>query len=47
MTQVWESIDQVEKDRVAKLEIFDEFEEWNLLMSHYCLVVAKRGLVRA
>lgn len=26
--------------RIQRLEIFDEFEEWNLLQAHYCLVLA-------
>ena len=29
--------------RVAKLEIFDEFEEWNLIMGHYCMAVAHKA----
>ena len=33
-----------EKLRVAKLEIFDEVEEWNMLMSHYCLTTAVRNM---
>ena len=28
--------------RIQKLEIFDEFEEWNLIMDHYCIAVAHR-----
>ena len=32
-----------ERKRVAKLEIFDELEEWRLLMAHYCFTVAVRG----
>jgi hypothetical protein len=32
-----------EHKRVAKLEIFDELEEWRLLMAHYCFTVAVRG----
>ena len=35
------------KRRVYKLEIFDEMEEWNLLLSHYCLTVATRGSLLA
>jgi hypothetical protein len=31
-----------EKERIAKLEIFDEIEEWKLLVSHYCFVFASR-----
>ncbi|ETO25483.1 leucine carboxyl methyltransferase [Reticulomyxa filosa] len=29
-----------EIERIAKLEMFDEFEEWNIFMAHYCLVFA-------
>ena len=43
MFQVYQkSLDTAEKQRIEKLEIFDEFEEWQLLQSHYCLVLAKR-----
>ena len=27
-----------EKERLAKLEILDEVEEWELLARHYCVV---------
>ncbi|KAJ3086215.1 hypothetical protein HDU96_005005 [Phlyctochytrium bullatum] len=30
-------LSQEERDRVAKLEIFDEVEEWRLMGDHYCL----------
>ena len=30
-------LDKVERLRIEKIEIFDEFEEWELLQSHYCL----------
>ena len=33
-------ITQAERQRVARIEMFDEFEEWHLLMQHYCLVFA-------
>ena len=29
-------IDNSEKKKIEKLELFDEFEEWNLLQSHSC-----------
>ena len=32
-----------EKHRIARLEIFDEIEEWQMLMSHYTLTVAVKG----
>ena len=31
------------KKKIYKLEIFDEMEEWNLLMAHYCFTVATKG----
>ena len=34
-----------EKSRVEQLEWMDEFEEWNLLLSHYVMVIATNGLV--
>jgi tRNA wybutosine-synthesizing protein 4 len=33
-------VDLLERQRIAKLEIFDEFEEWELIQSHYCFVLA-------
>ena len=33
-------VSEKEKRRVGQLERFDEMEEWNLLMSHYCLTSA-------
>jgi tRNA wybutosine-synthesizing protein 4 len=35
-------LDTAERARIEKLEIFDEFEEWDLLQSHYCLALGKR-----
>lgn len=34
------AIPQVERERVGRVEMMDEYEEWNLMMSHYCLVWA-------
>ena len=31
-----------EKTRIERLEMFDEFEEWELLQSHYCICLAIR-----
>ena len=31
-----------ERTRIEKLEMFDEFEEWELLLGHYCLTLAAR-----
>jgi tRNA wybutosine-synthesizing protein 4 len=36
-----------ERSRIEKLEIFDEFEEWDLLQSHYCLCLSARGASHA
>lgn len=33
-------VDQQERSRIERLEIFDEFEEWYMIMDHYCIVVA-------
>jgi len=38
-----EYIDQKECSRVARIELFDEFEEWNMLMGHYCCTLALRN----
>ena len=37
----WLSLE--DKNRIAKLEIFDEIEEWQMLMCHYSLTVAVKG----
>eukprot|EP00842_Homolaphlyctis_polyrhiza_P000289 jgi/Hompol1/1260/HPOL_000528-RA len=38
LNQVWRDvISETEKARVAKLEIFDEVEEWQMLSQHYCV----------
>lgn len=37
-----EKLDAEERKRIEKLEMFDEFEEWVLLQSHYCLCFSKR-----
>jgi hypothetical protein len=35
-------LDAAERQRIEKLEIFDEYEEWELLSSHYCVSLGKR-----
>ena len=40
MLEFWQSLEEEEKQRIQKLEIFDELEEFNILMEHYCLVSA-------
>jgi len=43
MSVVYSSkLDSAERHRIEKLEIFDEFEEWEMLQSHYCLCLGKR-----
>lgn len=34
---------QESKERISKLEILDEVEEWNMLMEHYSLTIATKG----
>jgi tRNA wybutosine-synthesizing protein 4 len=36
-------LDPADVRRIERLEIFDEFEEWNLIQAHYCIVVATIG----
>ncbi|CBN79666.1 conserved unknown protein [Ectocarpus siliculosus] len=44
MLQVFqELLDPAEVRRASKIEILDEIEEWELIMHHYCLVVAAKG----
>ncbi|CAM9736840.1 unnamed protein product [Ectocarpus fasciculatus] len=38
-----ELLDPAEVRRASKIEILDEVEEWELIMHHYCLVVAAKG----
>ena len=38
----YKRFDQAERARIEKIEIFDEFEEWELLQKHYCLCLGKR-----
>ncbi|KAJ3149515.1 hypothetical protein HDU86_006920 [Geranomyces michiganensis] len=38
LNHYWDTVlSREEKERVAKLEIFDEIEEWVLLSAHYCV----------
>ena len=44
MLQVYnERLRGQEKQRIESLEMFDEFEEWNMLQSHYCLILGARS----
>lgn len=36
-------ISSAEKSRIARIEIFDEVEEWQMIMAHYSLTVAVNG----
>eukprot|EP00111_Clytia_hemisphaerica_P024099 TCONS_00071053-protein len=38
-------LDECEKGRMIRLELFDEFEEWHLKCSHYCIIAAFTGLL--
>ena len=43
MSEVYSSkLDATERKRIEALEMFDEFEEWNLLQNHYCLSLGTR-----
>lgn len=33
-------LDRDEVKRIERLELFDEFEEWHLIQSHYCICLA-------
>jgi tRNA wybutosine-synthesizing protein 4 len=35
-------LEKTEKARIEKLEIFDEYEEWEMLSIHYCVSLGKR-----
>lgn len=34
-------LDPADKQRIERLEMFDEFEEWHMMQEHYCIVVAR------
>jgi [phosphatase 2A protein]-leucine-carboxy methyltransferase len=36
-------LNQSERDRIARLELLDEVEEWNMLAKHYCVAWGWRG----
>jgi tRNA wybutosine-synthesizing protein 4 len=33
-----------DRQRIGRLEIFDELEEWDMIMSHYCLTLVSLGV---
>jgi len=30
-------LDVADRQRIERLEIFDEFEEWHMIQAHYCI----------
>lgn len=40
MRGVYDGLPAADRARISRLELFDEFEEWNLLMEHYVFVIA-------
>ena len=44
INEIWRSrLSEEEKERVSKLEMVDEVEEWELLAAHYCVAWGWRG----
>ncbi|XP_026888835.2 tRNA wybutosine-synthesizing protein 4 isoform X2 [Electrophorus electricus] len=43
MNQFYFSLAEVERERMEKLEPFDEFEEWHQKCSHYFILTASKG----
>lgn len=43
-TIYYEVIDTNEINRISRLEIFDEFEEYHMMQSHYFFLVSKKAL---
>lgn len=43
MAGAWELVGKREGDRMRGLEMLDEFEEFNMMMAHYCFVWARAG----
>lgn len=38
VNELWETgVNEIEKERVSRLEMLDEVEEWQLLAGHYCV----------
>ena len=33
-------LDKKDRDRIQRLELFDEYEDWKLIQQHYCIVWA-------
>ena len=47
MTVFFDWLSEDEKQRVADLELFDEYEEWRLTCSHYMILCAFKGELSA
>jgi tRNA wybutosine-synthesizing protein 4 len=43
MGKVYKERLEADRARIEKLEMFDEWEEWDLLQAHYCLVLGIRN----
>jgi tRNA wybutosine-synthesizing protein 4 len=43
MLQTYDGFPEDERKRASKLEWLDELEEWNLLLSHYFILIATKG----
>jgi len=35
-------LNSTEKSRIEALEMFDEFEEWDLIQTHYCICIGSK-----
>ena len=40
MNAVYAKLSETERKRIQRLEMLDEMEEWCMILSHYCLVMA-------
>lgn len=38
-------LDKKEKERIEKIEMLDEYEEWRLILQHYFVLIAYHGIV--
>ena len=44
---LWDKgVNEIEKERVSKLEMVDEVEEWELLADHYCVAWGWKGIAQ-
>ena len=46
MNTIFSSLSAQERQRVSMLELFDEYEEWHLMCSHYTILCASNGRCR-